>query len=251
MTTRIGSPLRLAVFAAMLALAACSKNPAPNIAVAPSAAVAAAEVDAVQAALMQGDRKAAEKQLKPLLKREPMNPKLLVLRDSIDRDPQELLGPANYPYTVRAGDTIEELAERLLGNRLKAYQLARYNGLANAMTLAPGTVLKIPGTAPRPKPVAAPAEERKPRAVTAAPPARAKPSAPAAAAAPAPAARPSANPVAARRARAAGLAALNRGAVRDAVGLLQRAQALDPGNAVIARDLQRAHRIAATVRARR
>jgi hypothetical protein len=32
--------------------------------------------------------------------------------------------------------------------------------------------------------------------------------------------------------------------------LLQRAHALDPGNAVILRDLQRAERIAATVRAR-
>jgi hypothetical protein len=50
--------------------------------------------------------------------------------------------------------------------------------------------------------------------------------------------------------RSAGLAALNRGAVKQAVGLLQRAHALDPGNAVILRDLQRAERIAATVRAR-
>jgi EAL domain-containing protein (putative c-di-GMP-specific phosphodiesterase class I) len=59
-----------------------------------------------------------------------------------------------------------------------------------------------------------------------------------------------ANPAAAQRARSAGLAALNRGAVKQAVGLLQRAHALDPGNAVILRDLQRAERIAATVRAR-
>jgi len=36
-----------------------------------------------------------------------------------------------------------------------------------------------------------------------------------------------------------------------AVGLLRRAAALDPGNPVIARDLTRAERIAATVKARK
>ena len=57
-----------------------------------------------------------------------------------------------------------------------------------------------------------------------------------------------ANPAAAQRARAAGLAALNRGAVKEAVGLVQRAHSLDRGNALILRDMQRAERIAETVR---
>jgi LysM repeat protein len=237
------SLLRLAALASLAALAACSKGNAPAPATV-SAPVAEVDIGSVQALLMQGDRKGAEKRLKPLLKREPMNPRLLLLRTSIDGDAKELLGPASYPYTVRAGDTIEELADRLLGNRLKAYQLARYNDLDNPAALTAGTVLRIPGTPPRPRP--APAPER-PRATPAPAPARPKPSAPAPAAAPA---KPAANPAAAQRARSAGLAALNRGAVQQAVGLLQRAQALDPGNAVIARDLQRARRIAATVRAR-
>lgn len=232
--------LRLAALAGALTLAACSKGPAPAPVAAP-VAVGDSEVDAVQAALMRGDRKAAEKALKPLLKREPMNPRLALLRDSIAGNPQEQLGPTNYPYTVRAGETIETIAETLLGNRLKAYQLARYNGLTNPSTLAAGHVLRIPGSPPRPKPQ--PAPERPARPATA--PARPKPVTPA----PAPA-KPAANPAAAQRARSAGLAALNRGAVKQAVGLLQRAHALDPGNAVILRDLQRAQRIAATVRAR-
>ncbi|AQR73839.1 LysM domain-containing protein [Sphingomonas sp. LM7] len=234
--------LRLAVLASATALAACSKGAPPQPA-AVQAPLPGSEVDAVQALLMQGDRKSAEKRLKPLLKREPMNPKLLLLRDSISGDPKEQLGPVNYPYTVRAGETIEELAERLLGNRLKAYQLARYNDLVNPSALAAGQVLRIPGTPPRPKPQPAERPPVRPAPSTARP----KPAAPTPAPVPA---KPAANPAAAQRARSAGLAALNRGAVSQAVGLLQRAHALDPGNAVILRDLQRAQRIAATVRAR-
>ena len=67
--------------------------------------------------------------------------------------------------------------------------------------------------------------------------------------APAAPAKAAANPAAARAARTAGLVALNQGAVQRAVGLLRRAATLDPGNPLIARDLARAERIAATVRA--
>ncbi|ATY32297.1 LysM peptidoglycan-binding domain-containing protein [Sphingomonas psychrotolerans] len=236
------SLLRLVAFASLAPLAACSKRPAPQPAAVP-APLAESEIQGVQALLMLGDHKGAEKSLKPLLKREPMNPKLQLLRDSISGDPKELLGPTNYPYTVRVGETIEQLAERLLGNRLKAYQLARYNDLANPSALTAGQILRIPGSPPRPRPQ--PAPERASRPVPAAP----RPKATATAPAPAPV-KSVANPAAAQRARSAGLAALNRGAVNQAVGLLQRAHALDPGNTVILRDLQRAQRIAATVRAR-
>jgi len=47
-----------------------------------------------------------------------------------------------------------------------------------------------------------------------------------------------------------GLAALNAGAINRAVALLRRALALDPGNAVIRNDLNRALRIQNTVRSR-
>ena len=81
------------------------------------------------------DSKAARKRIVAALKRNPMDPSLLVLRDSLDRDPVELLGPTNHAYTVRAGDTMTGLAERFLGNRLKAYQLARYNAVLGASVL--------------------------------------------------------------------------------------------------------------------
>lgn len=239
------SMLRVAALATLFALAACSKDPAPRTVAAP-VAVTMSDVETVQALLMRGDRKGAEKQLKPLIKREPMNPRLAMLKEAISGDAKEQLGPVSYPYTVRAGETLEAIADRLLGNRFKAYQLARYNDLSDPSAIAAGTVLRIPGTLPRPKPQPQPrpVAERPSRPAAAAP--KPKPAAPT----PAAPAKPAANPAAAQRARSAGLAALNRGAVRQAVGLLQRADALDPGNALIQRDLQRARRIAATVRAR-
>lgn len=231
-----------------LALGACSAGPAriKNAPVAP-VATAASETDAAFDLLMAGKDAAARKKLKAILKRDPMNAAALMLTESIDRDPKQLLGPQSYPYVVAPGDTMASLAQRFLGNRLKAYQLLRYNGLKAPATLAPSQVLRIPGEPPRPpepvrvepvrRPEPSPAKPvTKPRAVAP------KPAAPAVSAG---------NPAAARQLRTAGLAALNQGNVDRAVGLLRRASQLDPGNAVIARDLARAERIAATVRARK
>jgi len=232
-----------------LALAACSGGPARvGKTPPPPVAPAVSETDAAFDLLMQGKDAAARKKLKAILKRDPMNPAALMLTGSIDRDPKQLLGPQSYPYVVAPGDTMAGLAQRFLGNRLKAYQLIRYNGLKAPVALVPAQVLRIPGEPPRPpEPVrrAEPAPTRaapttpttpRPRAVTP------KPTAPAPGAA---------NPAAARQLRTAGLAALNQGNVDRAVGLLRRAAQLDPGSAMIARDLGRAERIAATVRARK
>lgn len=234
-----------------LALSACASNPGPRATAGAAASATAQEIDWVQTTLLQGHARSAEKQIKILLRRDPMNPRLLLLRQSLNGDPKEQLGAASYAYTVRSGDTITRLAERLLGNPLKAYQLARYNGLAVPVTLTPGQTLRIPGTPRAPAPP--PAAERPSRPAPIAPPAAlapARPSPPPAAAT-RPTASPGANPAAAQRARAAGLAALNRGAVDEAVGLLQRAHALDSGNALISRDLARARRIAETVRSQK
>lgn len=229
-----------------LALAACSGGPArvKNLP-APPAATSANDVDAAFDLLMQGDEAGAKKRLKAVQKRDPMNPGAQLLNDSIARDPKELLGPQSYAYVVRSGDTVVGLAERFLGNRMKAYQLLRYNGLKAPVTLVAGQVLRIPGEPPR---IEVPRVEpiRRPEPAPGKSPPAPKPKA----ASPAPVA-PASNPVAARQARTAGLAALNQGNVVRAVGLLRRAAQLDPGNPAIARDLARAERIAATVRARK
>jgi LysM repeat protein len=239
-TRRLSFLARSMPTAIILALAACSHashGPAPV-----SAAPATASPDSVIAALNAGDEATARKQIKALQKRTPNDPAARVLEESIDRDPVDLLGPKSFSYTTQPGDTMVGLADRFLGNRLKFYQLARYNGVKIPATLAAGTVLKIPGTPPKPvapKPAPRPAEPAAP----AVKPAHAKP-------APAPAvtpAAPTANPALARQLRGAGLAALNQGKVDRAVALLGRAAALDPGNPLIARDLSRAQRIARTV----
>ena len=212
---------------------------------APPAKAAPSSVDAAFDLLMAGDEAAARKQLNLIIKHDPNNARAQLLLDSMELDPVELLGPQSYSYTVRAGDTMSGLAQALLGNRLKAYQLLRYNKLKAPVQLRFGDIVRIPGTPPRPDPVRRP-EPTAPRAAPVPSPQASK-----AKVAPAAPSAPSANPVAARQARAAGLAALNQGNVARAVGLLRRAAALDPGNALIARDLARAERIAATVRAKR
>lgn len=235
----------------LLALGACSHGHSTKLrTVSATPRDNAAEIDAIALLLDHGDKDAARKRLKPLLKADPMNASARLLSDSIERDPKELLGPQSFAYTTKPGDSMIALAQRFLGNRLKAYQLARYNGIANPSTLTVGQVLRIPGEAPRVAPVRAePRVEPTPRAAPARPrPAKSVPVRPPVAK-PAPVA--TTNPAGSRQARAAGLAALAQGNIARAIGLLGRATALDPGNVAAARDLQRAERIAATVRARR
>lgn len=219
-----------------------SAPPPPKTAVSP-----AIDTEVAFDLLMQGKESAAAGKLKSILKRDPMNPAAAMLAGSIKDDPKKLLGPQSYLYTARAGDTMEELAQRFLGNRLKAYQLVRYNALKAPVTLSPGQVLRIPGEQPRPEPLRhVEPEPARPAAAVATPRSKVavpKPTAPAAGV--------NTNPTAARQLRTAGLAALNQGHVDRAVGLLRRAKQLDPANPLIARDLTRAERIAATVRARK
>lgn len=243
MTANIG--IRL-VGAAILsaALAACAGG--PSRLASPEAAIGAtsseADIDAAMVLLEQGDEGSARKKLKAVLKRDPMNSTARLLKDSIDSDPRELLGPGSYAYKVRPGDTLSGLSQRLLGNQLKWYQLGRYNGLKAPFVIMAGQTLRIPGQPPAPPPVVKPRELARPAAVAPPPKGSPKTQAPVAAA--------STDPVAARAARDAGLAALNRGDVARAVQQLRRAAVLDPDSELIARDLARAERIARTVKAR-
>ena len=245
--TRLGVVPRIAALTLAIAVAACSgggPKPAAQLPTPPRAATAAGEVDAIIALLDAGDTKTAKRRIASALKRDPMNASVQVLRDSIVQDPAQLLGPVSHPYVTKPGDTMNGLAERFLGTRLKGYQLSRYNGIAVPATLAAGRTLRIPGEPPRAEPVRR-VEPRAPAPSIAPPKPRPAPTKPLAAS------KPAANPAAARQARAAGLAALNQGDVARATNLLRRASLLDPGNPAIARDLGRAQRIAATVKARR
>ena len=237
----------LAAGALGLALAACSSSPKVGPTAPVAVATQAEEIEAIAQLLDTGQVKEARKRLDRALRSDPMNPSLLVLRQGLEGDARADLGSTSYPYTVAPGDTMSALAERFLGNRLKSYQLARYNGLDDPAALAPGQVIQIPGQPPRApqRPAAAAAPARAPSARRASPPSRTPPAASAAPRAPA------ADTAGAQRARTAGLAALNKGDVAGAIAQLQRAASLDPGNEAISRDLARARRIAATVRSQR
>lgn len=228
----------LAAALGALVLGACSGKAPVQTAGPAGATVSPSEIDAIAELLYQGNRKEARRRVGKALDRDPANPTLMMLKQSIIGDAREDLGPTSFPYVVQRGDTMTTLASRFLGNRLKAYQLARYNDIENPNNLAAGTVLRIPGQPPRPSRAAA---KREPDAASKAPSAPSKSKAPAAA---------KVDRAGAKRAQAAGLTALNQGRVTEAVTQLRRAAALDPGNAAINRDLARAERIAATVKAR-
>lgn len=226
---------------AIAALSACSQKPGGRAA-APAMIQPvsnAQQIDDVVALLDDGKADVARKALNAMIKREPGDIDAAVLLDSLTADPVASLGAQSFDYRVQPGDSFRDLAKRYLGNRLKFYALARYNNVAVPASLKGGMIIRIPGEAPK--------------AVTAPPPApKSAPVPPRTApkAAPAPKA-PVANPAQAAKLRGQGLALLNQGQVSRAVGVLRQAAALDPGNALIRRDLERAQRIRKTVKDRK
>lgn len=166
--------------------------------------------------LTRGQADQARAELNQLLMDQPGNGTARKLLDQIDKDPRVLLGEINYAYKVKPGETMSVLAQRFLGDPLMFYALARYNGIAAPGALEVGQNLAIPGT---PKKVA--------------------PKAPA----PTTSAIPLRNPARAAQLRSQGLEQLNRGAPDRAVVLLRQALTLDPSNALIQKDLDRAVRL--------
>ncbi len=175
--------------------------------------------------LATGQGVLARAELLAVLAEHPGNAVARKLLDQIDRDPRELMGDKHYVYKVRPGDSMSSLADRLLGDSLMFYGLARYNNIVDPSQMSVGQVLLIPGV-----------------------PRKAVPAKPAAGAPPAAAPAGQRNPVRAGQLRGQALEQMNRGAINKAVGLLRQAVALDPGNPVIQRDLDRAVRIQANVR---
>lgn len=243
MMTRLSLPLSCLLLTA--ALSACSH--APGTATSRPATIQAIgnaqRMGDVIALLETGDRKNAERTLRQMVKNDPNDQASAALLESLTADPVSMLGAKSFAYRVEPGDRMIDLSRRFLGDRLKFYVLARYNGIEVPSSLKAGQMIRIPGDEPPPRPAPPPP----PRA---APPAE-RPAAPAPAKQRPAAKTPIADPARAAQLRASGLAALNQGQVARAVVLLHQASVLAPADPLIRRDLERAQRIRRTVKTKR
>ena len=177
--------LSAAILAAILA-AACAQQaqqqaaPEPTVQ-APVEPVAAAEAGLTNrqrlrkaiTSLERGERPQARAELQALMPTATSAERTVAqgLLEQLDADPKGALGDKNFDYTLRSGDTMSIVAERYLGDPLKFYILARYNGIDNPSRVHVGQSIKVPGAA------------RTPTSTTAAAPAPVRP-APSAASAP-------------------------------------------------------------------
>jgi hypothetical protein len=239
--------LGMAVALLALGLGGCSAGGGKDVGSAGSQAPQTSEAVLAQtkealALLNQGQADKARKKLLQALKIRPGDMLAQDLLKQIDTDPKVLLGSESYGYTVKEGETMSTLAQRFLGDPMKSYALARYNGLTSPTAVKSGDVLQIPGrrrlTPPVAKKPAPPALKKPPVTV-------AKPTAPKPAPAP-----PAGDAARAAKLRGQGLAALNAGAINRAVALLRQALSFNPGSALIKGDLARALRIQSTLKGR-
>jgi LysM domain len=182
----------------------------------------------------------ARAELDALLADAPDNAIGKSLMRQIEEDPRTLLGEDSISHKVEPDETLQQIAEKYLGDRTLFWALARYNGLAVPQAIHPGQILLIP----RPHRAERPArgETGEGRTVH---PAPEKP------AAPPPPPAPPRDPVRAASLRGQALEALSRGQAARAVALLREASQGDPDSPLIKRDLERAERIEARLEAGR
>ncbi len=162
----------------------------------------------------------------------------------IDEDPKKLLGEKSFPYKIKPGESLYELAERFLGDQFKFMALARYNGITVPEKAIAGDVIQIPG---EPKEVTerklreqqaeidarlaseAPKPEPEKPVIKPEPPKPVEPTA--------------AEMFRANALRKSALEQLQRGFADRAAGLLEEALKLFPNSQLIKKDLDRARRL--------
>jgi Tfp pilus assembly protein PilF len=142
--------------------------PPPSLPAAPALSPQEAKVEAQKQTLeardhlQNGDEAPARTNLERALLLDPSNELARELMDQVQADAQQALGAKSFAYTVQSGDSLSKLAERFLGDKMRFYILAKYNGIANPSKLAAGQVVKIPGTKPPSPPQAQPARPKEP-----------------------------------------------------------------------------------------
>ncbi|MFQ5914417.1 MAG: LysM peptidoglycan-binding domain-containing protein [Nitrospinota bacterium] len=99
----------------------------------------------------KGNAEGARAELEALLTLHPKHRTARDLLRQLDVDPKEYFGlKGHFDYMLTRGDSLWVVAERFLGDPLKLYALARYNGLVNPSRVRAGRVIEIPGEKPLP-----------------------------------------------------------------------------------------------------
>jgi hypothetical protein len=232
------SPLRaLVLAAAALAASACSHLPSmprmgPDTSVEATPGLSPRERVRLAVELLGGgDEAHATVELRQALDDQPGYRTAERLLEQITGDPRTLLAGPERAYVVQNGETMSVLAQRFQGDPLLFYALARYNSIEAPDQLTAGQRLMIPR---RPGVVATAAVAPTDSAPVEGP---LTPAAPA----------PGEASTRANQLRLEALRLLNTGQVDSAVPLLRRAQTIDPNNAAIQRDLDRALRLQAAL----
>jgi LysM repeat protein len=150
-------------------------RPTPQTAPAPTAPAPAPAVDAAPALpplmpqaiaktvtgaiemLELGHEDQAAAELQRVLAVEPNHRLAQSLMRQIKDDPVATFGRESFPYRVQAGESLSRIAQRFLGDVHLFYALARYNDIKVPRQLAGGQQIRVPGKAPLPSALTAPA----------------------------------------------------------------------------------------------
>jgi len=237
---RIRPALPGAGVAALLLLSACAGMPTPS---SDTAARQTANLELSRQStahaidlLGAGHLTEARAELARALRLQPDNGPARELMDTLSQDPHRLFGERSFAYRVRPGESMAELAERFLGDRLLFYALARYNNLPAPSEVTAGQGLRIPDLGrPNARSSPAPAQFSPPRRAIA-------PASVAVAAVAAPVAH---DATCAGRLRGRALEEMTAGSIDQAVNHLRLALQCDAGNDLAAHDLDRALRLQA------
>lgn len=107
-------------------------------------------------ALLVGKVAIAKQELNVVLQREPENKVARSLLAQINTNPKRYFqGQEPFSYILQPGDTLSSIAQRFLDEPLKFYILARFNGISNPSSVAPGRTIRVPGYRDTDTPVAA------------------------------------------------------------------------------------------------
>lgn len=109
------------------------------------------ERDAIEL-LDRGQTDEARHLLDCALRDNPDSRRATLLIRQLEADPVALLGARHYMYTVRARETLSQIAQDRLGDGLQFVILARYNDIPVPANLAAGQRIKIPGKRPAAEP---------------------------------------------------------------------------------------------------